>query len=405
MINKKKALFLTTEIPYPLDNGGKIRSYNLIKGLSKNYLIDLVCFAEFDVNIDDINELKKLCNDIRVVNKVFTSSLSKANTFVNVVKSIFRNRPFIIEKFNDIRFAEHIKHFMLNNFYNIIIFDHLNITSYINLVKNLSDRPMVLSQHNAEYLIIKRRYENEKNILKKIYLKYEYEKTKRFEMKVCKEFKKVIVLSEEDKLSLVSEDYKGDNIEILPISIEMGYRKRQYNSKIKNLLFLGTMSWYPNEHGILWFLDNVFPKLIQYDKDIKLYIVGKNPSEKILKYNSDNIIVTGYVKDVNEYIEKCDICIVPIFIGGGMRVKILECMTKGLPCISTSIGAEGIKAVDGESIIIANSESEFIEKLLNLNHKFLMKIADNAYKLVCEYYSVDAVNNKLISILDNVDKD
>lgn len=392
-----KILFLTTELPYPLDSGGKIRTYNMLKGLASNFDIDIVCFSEKIHIEDDLNELKKICNDVKVIKKIYTNSKSKYTLIKNVIMGILYSKPFIINKFDDSIYRAYINDSLRNNIYSKIIVDHLQVAQFIpeKYMKNA-----ILSQHNCEYLIIKRMYEKSNNFIKKLYLKTEYEKLKKYEINTCKKFSKVILLSEEDKEYLVGSEYDGNNTRIVPISVSSEFIKQNkcgLAEKI-NILFMGTMSWLPNQQGILWFLENVWDEID--NGEYNLFIVGKNPPEEIKKYKSKNIIITGYVEDINEYIEKCDFSIVPLFIGGGMRVKILESMVKGLPTISTTIGAEGIEVQDGENILIANTKEEFIMKINNLKNKELYdKLIIKGIELIDEKYSIDAVNKRVINII------
>ncbi|WP_027636812.1 glycosyltransferase [Clostridium butyricum] len=395
---KKKILFLTTELPCPADNGGKIRSFNMLKSIYDSYEIDLVCFSEKNEVKQEVLQLKKICNEVYVVNKIYTNSKSKVNSIKNVLMGVLKNKPFIVEKFNDSMYKSIVKMLIHKNEYQSVIIDHLQISNYLSI---LDKQNVILSQHNCEYLILKRRYEKENNIIKKIFIWSEFFKTKKYEKKICSKVNKVIVLSEEDKKHIVDEDYRGDNMVIIPISVETTYVKKHYNNTIKNLLFLGTMSWYPNEHGILWFLNNVWKDILKYNSDIKLYIVGNKPSEEIRSYSSENVIVTGYVESVDEYIEKCDVCIVPLFIGGGMRVKILECMSKGIPCISTSIGAEGIEYIDKENIIICDTSDQLLHSINNMS-KYIIenKLVENAKMLIEEKYSLKVLSNKLKKLIE-----
>ena len=392
-----KILFLTTELPYPLDSGGKIRTYNMLEGLSDKFNIDVICFSEKENINYEIEKLKRICRDIQVVRKIYTNKKSKITLIKNLLKSIILNKPFIITKFSDNSYKKIVKVKLESNKYSKIIVDHLQVAQFIN--EDLMKKA-ILSEHNCEYLILKRMYEETNNIIKKMYLKCEYEKLKKYEKKVCKHINKVILLSEEDKKALVDSDYNGENVHLIPISVDTEYVKTRKNIKARknNILFMGTMSWLPNEQGILWFLENVWSKL--QEDGYKLYIVGKNPSNEIIKYKSSSVIVTGYVDDINEYIEKCDFCIVPLFIGGGMRVKILESMAKKIPTISTTVGAEGISVKDGINILIANTPDEFIAKIKELdNDELYNSIIENASKIIYEKYSIKSVNKQIIKYL------
>lgn len=391
----KKLLFLTTELPYPLDNGGKIRTYNMIKGLSSEYQIDVICFSEINNNENSINALKKICSDVYVFDKLYTNSKSKINLMKNIIFAMIKKSPFIINKFADNRYTNIVKKLLTENKYDLVIADHLQVAQF------LSDEYLgkaVLSQHNCEYLILKRMAEESSNFIKKKYIEFEAKKLEKYEKMICSKFKKVILLSNEDKEKLVSKEYDGNNSFILPISVSTEFKKTNINKSKKNILFLGTMSWMPNEQGISWFLKNVWGSI--KDEGYKLYIVGKNPSDRIKQFESDNVIITGYVDDINEYIDLCDISVVPLFIGGGMRVKILESMAKRIPIISTTIGAEGIEVEDGKDILIANTEEEFIEKINNINNEHLYnEIIKNADRLIGDKYSIEAINKKLINSL------
>lgn len=396
--SRSKILFLTTELPYPLDSGGKIRTYNMIKSLYNDYEIDLICFSEKEVSNLEKNELIKMCRSVSVIKKIYTNRSSKSILVKNLLLSILKFTPFLIEKFKDKSFKEKVEKLLEINKYEAVIVDHLQIASYID---NLKKSKIILSQHNCEYIILKRRYEKEKNLIKKLYIWSEYKKTKIYERRICRKADKVIMLSKEDKEFLISKNYSGNNICILPISVESDFYKCNYNEKIKNILFLGTMSWFPNEHGVLWFIREVWKKIKIEFPDCRLYIVGSNPNKEIRNYSSEDIIVTGYVNDINEYIEICDVCVVPLFIGGGMRVKILECMCKGIPCISTTVGAEGIDYKMKKNILIADSSEEFIRELKwidNFNNR--IEISNNAKTLIDRKYSLRILANELIKIIE-----
>lgn len=403
MKNKKsRVLFLTTMFPYPLDGGGKIRAFNNLQALSNEYEIDLVCFSEKQIEREHIEYMKKYCSEIRVIEKIFSNSSSKFIAVKNILKSFITNSPFIIEKFKDSRCLHELKTLTNKYKYKAVFFEHLSISCYKKVFNNTT---IVLSQQNCEFMLMKRRYENEKNILKKLYIYLEYVKLKKYEMRICSKFDKVIMLSKEDKDCLLKEGYTKQNITIIPIAVETKVkRKTQYNKNgIKNILFMGTMTWYPNEQGILWFIDNVWKCIKEKNEEMNLYVVGKSPSNELLsRQKIDGVIITGYVNDIYDYIQKCDVCIVPLFIGGGMRVKILESMAKGIPCISTSIGAEGINIIDGENIIIANNDIQFKEAIINLfSYNVREQIVENAYKLINSKYSNNVISNEILKVVES----
>lgn len=400
-------LFLTNLVPYPLDNGGKIKSYNTIQMLSQNNILDIFCFYENDREFESIKIFKKKCNRIVSIYNPVTTSENKRRMILTALRSLFGTLPFVVTKYSNKKMKKEIEN-SIDNKYDLIYIDHLQLGVYYKLLKKYNI-PVYLDEHNCENQIIKRNIEIEKNFLKKLFLKLEYVKLKRFETKMVKLSDKIVVLSKEDKELLSVEGEKDSKFEIIPIPIESSYKKAIYCSKeIKtnslNIMFIGTLSWYPNLQGIEWFIDNVIPKMQKSKLSFNLYIVGKNPSTKLIdicnKYK--NINVTGYVEDINVYFHKCDIMIVPIFIGSGMRVKILEGLTKRIPIISTDIGCEGIMVQDNENILIANTEEEFLQKInmLGTNPELYSKLQINGEKLFNEKYSMEAISKKFQHIIN-----
>lgn len=391
-------LFLTNLIPYPLDNGGKIKTFNMLKMLSSMNNIDLFSFYEEEKDKENIKPLEDLCNNIAVVKKPLTTSKNMSYMKKVAVKTIFSPLPMVAYKFKDEEMYTLLEESIKRNKYDLIYIDHLQLAVYESLFKKY-DLTFYLDQHNCESQIIKRQVDKEQSFAKKLFLSYEYLKLKRFEETMLKKAEKVVVLSQEDKEVMTKNiAINMDKFVIIPIPVESDYKK-DVKSNIKEeikLIFLGTLSWYPNSQGLGWFLDKVIPLLEENSVKYSFYIVGKDPGKDIMSkcVNNPKIVVTGYVDDINEYIEKCDVMVVPIFIGSGMRVKILEALAKAIPVISTEVGAEGIDVKNQESILISNNEQEFYENILKLKNEELYKLLQqNGLQLFQEKYSYQAIEN------------
>lgn len=396
-----RILFITNLLPYPLDNGGKIKTYNMLKMISKNNTVDLCCFYESDNELKFVNNIKKVCDDIYPFKKKITTSTNFKYMIGKAFRSLFSFKPMTVIKFEDDGLKEKIRELEEENNYDVIYIDHLQLATYLN---NSKTEFKILDEHNCESTIIKRTFNEEKNFAKKVFLWLEYKKLESFERKNLEKADRIVVLSKEDKdtLELLSPSCKKDDkFEIIPIPVECNFVKNSNYIKDKEqvkIMFLGTLSWNPNKEAIIWFLKNVMPKL---NERYQLYIVGKDPSREILEESEKfkNVTITGYVDDVNEYIELCDLMVVPIFIGSGLRVKILEALGKGIPVISTQIGAEGIDTCNGKNIIISNNEQDFIDGIESLKDDGLYKkIKMNGMKTYKEEYSFDAVCDRVSAL-------
>lgn len=391
-------LFLTNLIPYPLDNGGKIKTFNMLKMLSSMNNIDLFSFYEEEKDKENIKPLEDLCNNIAVVKKPLTTSKNMSYMKKMAIKTIFTPLPMVAYKFKDEEMYTLLEESIKKNKYDLVYIDHLQLAVYESLFQKYN-LTFYLDQHNCESQIIKRQVDKEQNFAKKVFLSYEYFKLKKFEETMLKKAEKVVVLSQEDKEVMTKNvNVNMDKFVVIPIPVESNYKKDikcNIKEEIK-LIFLGTLSWYPNSQGLEWFLDKVIPLLEEKGVKYSFYIVGKDPGKEIISKcaNNSKIVVTGYVDDINEYIEKCDVMVVPIFIGSGMRVKILEALAKAIPVISTEVGAEGIEVKNEESILISNNEQEFCENILKLKNEQLYKLLQqNGLRLFQEKYSYQAIEN------------
>ncbi|MEL4027823.1 glycosyltransferase family 4 protein [Caldifermentibacillus hisashii] len=394
-----RILFLTTLLPYPLNNGGKIKTFYTLKALSADHEVDVLCFINNKKDNVYKKNISKVCNQIDIVEKVLIAKYSKKSLFQDFTRSLFTKYPYVIYKFYSKEMAKKIIELQKNYSYDLIYVDHLPMMIY----HNLFNSPVILDEHNVESLIMKRFYEVEKNFIKKIIGYIEYKKLLSFEKFALNRVDRIISLSLQDKQELERLSGSDKPIDVIPICIESNYVKgqihRQEGEKLK-ILFVGTMSWYPNSHGLTWFIEEVFSKLDE--NKFELYVVGGNPPASITKWNEkSNIHIVGYVTDVNQYIDICHVNVVPIFIGSGLRVKIIEAYSKGIPTISTSIGAEGIEVRNGENIIIANEPEEFISSLNELynNMSLLNHIKNEALKTYETHYSVSVLAHKLNQII------
>lgn len=404
-----KILFLTNLLPYPLDNGGRIKTYSSIRALhTDGNTVDLLCFYEQkDLPQEYIEEVKKYCNSVECIYTRLTTSGNKGYMLKMAFLSLFSPLSFGLYKYKNDEMNSIISEYIEKNKYHLVYFDHLQLCVYYNLIKGKVPKiKCLLDEHNCEYLIMKRHYENAVNPVKKLFLKIEYKKLMHFESKMLQQMDKVITLSEEDNKYLQKITKHEFKSEIIPICIDEHIRKdvAEHDNTVVKMLFLGTMTWEPNRSGLLWFLKNVIPQIKAKGINYSLHIVGKNPSEEIIKLaNSDNDIhVAGYVEDTEVYFRKCDCMIVPLFVGSGQRVKIIESLSRGFPVISTSVGAEGLVVSDNESILLADTSDEYICALQKLQHKDVYeKISEQSYMVYKKYYSFEAVKKRIAECVMN----
>lgn len=408
-----KILFLTNLLPYPLDNGGKIKTYTTLRALKNaDNEIDLVCFTETEDSQKNEVGLADICNEIHQIPLKLTTALNKRYMLKVAICSLFSKYSFGVYKYISGELNGLLEELGNCKKYDCIYFDHLQMFLYFNKTRKLWRQAItVLDEHNCEYLIMQRNFEKSRNLVKKAFLCFETVKLKRFEKYALKEVDKVIVLSEQDQGVLQGLTNKSFDSTIIPIGImgasERHSPKRGYLNTI-NVLFVGTLSWAPNNDGLVWFMENVFPRISEKYSDLTMYIVGKNPGEKLKEIckQYSNVVVTGYVDSVAPYYSMCDLMVVPLFIGSGQRVKIIEGFSYGMPTISTSIGAEGLEYVDGENILIADDSERFVEQFEKMQDEDVRcRLNRESIKTFDESYSLKAIEKKISIFIESIHSD
>jgi glycosyltransferase involved in cell wall biosynthesis len=301
-----------------------------------------------------------------------------------LVRSLATNQSFIIARDHVGSLHWALREILSRCSFDAIHSDQLWMGQYALAAKSLSKRPvkMILDQHNAVFLIPKRMASATKNPLKKAVLELESRKLAKYESTTCQQFDHVVWVIDEDRRALENWRANGrkhsSNLEANPISNNHAVIPICVDTDVKSVVqrkpdacrvtFLGGLHWPPNAYGILWFFHKVWPQVLSQVPEAILTVIGKDPCSELVRESSHvkNLDVTGYVDDPTPYLIETAVFIVPLMAGGGMRVKILDAWAWGLPVVSTSIGAEGIRYRTGEDILIADDADAFAGAVIDL---------------------------------------
>ena len=401
-------LFITPRLPLPADTGAKIRTYNLLKNTAKNNRVVLLSLV-FEDNQEAIKKLKELGVEVYSI---------KGNGAINL-KCLFAKRPLSIQKYHSSDLKNLLKEIISNNKFDLIHFDHLHMGQYIDAVNGT---PCVLDEHNVESIILKRCAQVEKNFIKKLLFNWQARKMAQFESRVVRKFSRCLVVSEKDKENLLKLAEGKVRVEVIPNGVDTDYfsltslrvceltslRVCEFASCEEEdaLVFTGSMDWLPNNDAVIYFCNEILPLIWQKNQAVKFYIVGKNPSEEIKRIakKDSRIIVTGDVSDVRPYIARAKVFVVPMRIGGGTRLKILEAMAMERAVISTSLGAEGINYTQDKNIIIQDPPGLFAESIIMLleNQEKRQELGREGRNLVKIQYDWSIIANKLQSIYQGI---
>jgi len=383
-------LFISTQFPVPPNRGGRIVTYQHLKSLSGLGKLDIVCFIDPIDKTKISTNIQKLNSEIRINTlNILTKKLYTRNYllkfFYTYLISRIKKIPYKIYKFYDKRMIETIKNQIKRMNYDLIVFDQLPSVLYFDIVSECNCKKYLLS-HNIEYEIVENLMRNANNSLMNIIYNNEYRLLKRFEISKYKLIKNVLFLSSRDV-----DQFDKDG---LNISIYYGYLnhfsnvKRKSNYSLNNqLLFFGNLSWLPNINGIIWFIDNVWRDLHKVNNQLILNIVGNSPPKKLYsrqKYYS-NIVIHGFVNNLDEIFEKNDMLILPIFEGSGVKLKTIEGIARAIPLAASNKAIEGIMSYSQAGVQINYTKRDFIKHILFiLNSTSLRKdIGRKNYEYYC----------------------
>jgi len=361
MIDRKKILFLSSANIFPPYWGGASRVYNLIKIISKDHDISLVC--------NDFRFLKKDTSVQEQKNEFETKTKVK----VTIVKEMGPNSQI----FNP-RFIREALKIIKKEKPEIIITTSLYSAFHAIILKILTGRPYILDEHNVEFLRHERIYPNRR--LPRLFLKT-------LEKVACRFASKIFCVSEDDRELLISRlDVKRDKITLIPngVDTEKFFPNKRKNDEIKKLynltnnpiiLFFGKLDYEPNLEAVKIIHKEILPRIIKKIQHAKFLIVGDNPP---LEFKHEKILFTGLVDKIEDYINVSDVVICPLLSGGGTRLKILEALACEKIVISTKVGAEGIQFDKYQDILLIHDDWDFFseEIIQSISKQGMMKNHD-----------------------------
>ena len=389
-----KILQICSKIPFPPKDGGSIAMNILTQGLLS---------AGNEVKVLAINTPKhfikteEIDSDYRKITAYESVFIDTSVKPVGAILNLFSNKSYNIIRFYSKEFENKLIDIFSKEQFDIIHLETLWATPYIAVIRKYSKAKIVLRSQNVEFKIWERLAEETSNPIKKKYLQLLAKRLKVYENGLLNSYDAIATITELDSIVFKREGCKIPIIHI-PFGIDL-VKYKEDKSELENpsVFHIGAMDWRPNADGINWFLKSVWPKVLETHSSIKLYLAGRNMPDWLKNLDAKNVKVEGEVSDSHKFINSKSIMIVPLTSGGGMRVKIIEGMALGKTIISTAVGAEGIEYEDGRNILIANTESDFvqaIDKCLK-DLSFSESIGRNARKLVEEKYDNQIICKKL----------
>lgn len=365
-------LFLTQIIPYPPDAGPKVKTWHVLR-----YLIgrgDQVTLISF-VRPEEAQHISALqAQGIEVISVPMRRSRLKDIGYL--VQSLVKGSSFLVERDNLSEFRRAVDDQLAKIPVDIIHADQLTMAQFATVKPGAHQPVRIFDAHNAVWTIVARMVENLPRFLRP-FAQIETRKVLEFEANTVRDFEHTLAVSEQDRNALLStlkdtheREAAAAKITVTPIAVDTtALQPLQRSPNSKRIVTLGTLHYPPNADGIRWFLKEVFPLVLAREPGTQLTIIGKNPPEDFIAsaaQDPHHIQVTGYVEDLKPYFEASAIMVVPVRAGGGMRVRILEAFARGMPLVTTTVGLEGIAAVDGQEVIVRDDAETYARAVVEL---------------------------------------
>jgi glycosyltransferase involved in cell wall biosynthesis len=358
-----RILWLKTELLHPVDKGGKIRTYQMLKALRREHQVTYLTLDDGSGAADAPALAEEYCHELaRVPHR--TRPKFSAGFYAELVANLISPLPYFMKKYESAAMRREVAARAAD--FDVLVCDFLMPSLNVPLGLLL---PTVLFQHNVEAMIWKRHYEVQKHPLKKAYLHGQWRKAFAYERAACRRFDMVVAVSRDDA-ETIRRDYGVGSVWHVPTGVDTEYFRPDEFAAVEShsLVFTGSMDWLPNEDAIQFFTREIMPLVRERVPDVKLTVVGRKPYASLLELSKrdPSVVVTGRVEDVRPYMERAAAYIVPIRIGGGTRLKIYEAMAMAKPVVSTTVGAEGLPLRDGSDLLLADTPRAFADAVVRV---------------------------------------
>jgi glycosyltransferase involved in cell wall biosynthesis len=402
-----KILWVKADKLLPVQNGGNIRTYHVLRYLSARHELTFYSYYAGTPDPDYERELRRQLPGAVAVS-TGKRELSGAARGLDYLAHLGARPPYAVSRFADAKVQKQLRTWFREQRFDVAVCDFLDAA--VNFPGRFNI-PCVLFQHNVESEIWRRHAATANHPGKKMIYRTEFRKMLRYERAAVSKFHHVIAVSESDR-SLMTQWVDGDRVTVVPTGVDLTeYRPDPANSNSDPnasaplITFVGAMDWEPNVDGVEYFCAEVWPSIKEEVPQARFRIVGRNPGSRVQKWAAidASIEVTGRVPSVVGHLRQSAVVIVPLRIGGGTRLKIYEAMAAGRAVVSTTIGAEGLDVHHGLDITLADDARCFAQAVIallrdpELRRRYQTAAAETAAR-----YDWPAIGQRFAEVLQSV---
>jgi sugar transferase (PEP-CTERM/EpsH1 system associated) len=364
-----RILFVTQIVPYPPHGGVLQRGYNLLRELGKEHSVHLLAFhhpdelAEGAPLENGLHELRKFCREVE--HFPLWPKRSAAHKLAAFAAGALYPRPFSVLAHRSKALADRIRAICSSESPpDIVHLDTIALAPYLELCGGV---PTVLGHHNIESQLMARRADHEAGTLARWYVARQARLLVDFERQYASRFPLNITVSSADATTL-EKICPGARTAVLPNGVDTDYFTRRPDTGMPSLIYTGGMNMFANRDAVEWFLQAIWPTVKKAIPGVRFYAVGARPSKAVLDMATQDpsIEAPGFVPDVRTWVARAAVYVVPLRVGGGTRLKMVDAMAQGKAIVSTTVGAEGIDGQDGVHFVLADTPDAIAAQVIRL---------------------------------------
>jgi sugar transferase (PEP-CTERM/EpsH1 system associated) len=366
-----RILWLKSDLLLPLDKGGRLRTWHLLRHLARRHEITYVGFSHPHASPADVARMGEVAARVETVPRPEPAKRSW-RFYADVARHLADPLPYAVAKYRSRTFAQRVRALLADGRFDLLVSDFL--FPVVNLPRSLPC-PSVIFTHNVESEIWRRHAETNRGASRPLYW-LQYRRMLKYEAQTLARFDGVLAVSDADR-DTFTRLYPGavrSPIHVVATGVDTDYftpcegaSAKPCPAPSRSIVFTGSMDWLPNEDAMLFFCRDVLPLIRAEEPDVTLSIVGRAPTPAIVRLGAQHgITVTGRVDDVRPYVRDAAVYVVPLRVGGGTRLKIFEAMAMAKAVVSTGIGAEGLPVTNGEHLLLADEPRTFARAVVRL---------------------------------------
>ena len=353
-----KLLFVSLDFPFPADNGHRLRNWGLLRALAaEGHTVTMLTFARpGDPSEEALGRVSEVCTGGVMVEPHDLAKGSGAQSAAQGIRALFAEAPYSILRFRSESMRARLASLLSSNRFDAVMCE--TCYSVINFPAE-AGVPLILDNHNIEHILVRRYARYEPSAARRAYAALEWRRMRAWERASWKRADAVILCSGHDRAECLRLSPMTPAAAV-PNIVDVESYSPDPNSDGATLLYVGGMDWFPNRDAVQFFAFQVLPLLRRRFPKVRFVVAGRGPDEQFRsRFDGMDVSFSGTLPDLRPLVAQATVCVVPLRIGSGTRLKILEAAAMGKPVVSTTVGAEGLTFVPDREILMADTAGDF----------------------------------------------